>query len=450
MNRTNRHSDVRGAIDAGVCLKRSRVRPTGGRIVAGDGSFPAPRRRGSAYVMVLGCSMSVAIIGVTGITALRVERSQATRSGDFAQARMAAQSAIEIGFREMNQNASWRTAYTSGTWFSDRKMRNATCTLVGQDPGDNDLADSNTDNVILTGVGVAGAAKFSLSVTTTAVTPPLDALGTVLHATQIVVSSAKSIVGTGAPVSSNGDVTINMSGVITGDVDAALWVNAPLQVTGTVKAPVPMKPMPSAGVLDFYAALATTIPYQNNVNKALLGPGVNTLGAANANGVYYIDASAGNVSFTNVRLLGTLVIRGPGRTVQLKGPLFMEAYRADYPVIVTDANLELDMSSGNGALDEVSVGINLNPAGVPINGVVDADLVDSYPNEIRGLVHTRGSLSIVTPSKVKGVVIVEGTATVGGTLTVEHDPRLYDDPPQGYTKTPHMAVVDGSWRQVVE
>lgn len=392
--------------------------------------------------------MSVAIIGVTGITALRVERSQATKSGEFVQARMAAQSAIEIGFREMNQNSAWRTTYTSGNWFSNRQMGNAQCSLSGQDPGDNDLADSNTDNVILTGVGVAGATKFALSVTTTALTPPLDALETLIHANQITVNNSRSITGTGAPVSSNGSVTIGSTAVISADLET-VSVNDATKVTGVVETSAETKSMPDAGLLDQYAARGTTVAYAATISNALLGPGVNTLGAVNADGVYYINASAGNLTLTNVRVNGTLVIRGPGRTVRITGPVFMEPYRSDYPVIITDANLELSMSSGT-SLSEATISINLNPLGVPINGVVDVDLVDTYPNEIRGLVHTRGNLSVLNAPKVKGVIIAEGTATVDGSLNVEYDKRLYDSPPQGYTKAPQMVVVDGSWRQVVD
>lgn len=119
------------------------------------------RRRGSMYVAVLGVAMIVTVIGLSALMATRVERQYARGTGDFAQARLYAQSAIEMGFFWISDDPDWRTR----EWEADQPIGQGTYTLEGIDPDDDNLEAEPNNSIILIGTGVQGEARYKLQVT---------------------------------------------------------------------------------------------------------------------------------------------------------------------------------------------------------------------------------------------------------------------------------------------
>jgi len=76
--------------------------------------------------------------------------------------------------------------------------------------------------------------------------------------------------------------------------------------------------------------------------------------------------------------------------------------------------------------------------------------VDTYPNEVRGLVHVTGTLTMQQTARVRGAVICESAVTCGGTNQIVHNPDLYENPPEGYVEPVVMRISPGSWCQVVD
>ena len=130
--------------------------------------------------------------------------------------------------------------------------------------------------------------------------------------------------------------------------------------------------------------------------------------------------------------------------------MFMETYRPDFPVLLVEGNVSIRLKSVAGPLSEATCGTNFNPAGAPYSGVTDTDKTDQYPNEIRGLIHVKGSLTLWETTRMVGVVICEGILSCQGTNTTVYDAGLYASPPQGYTCVEGMKVSPGSWKQVVD
>jgi hypothetical protein len=179
---------------------------------------------------------------------------------------------------------------------------------------------------------------------------------------------------------------------------------------------------------------------------------VNPWGSPNADGVYVINLTS-DLTIRRCRINGTLVINGSGRLVTIRDNVFIHPSRADYPTIITDADLLLDFV-GTGNLSESTESTNFNPAGAPYQGVTDSDTSDVYPSEIQGLVHTRGRLTFQSTSLVRGVIIAESAAAtdavlVNGTPQVIYTPSLLSSPPMGYTRNIAMTPVAGTWTQVV-
>lgn len=121
------------------------------------------RRRGSTYVLVLGATMLVTVIGLSSILAIRVQRRTTEGTRDMLQARLNAKSAIEHGFFWIREDPNWRQTRGQGPWAVDAPMGEGTATLevVFEDDGD---TDPNNNPALLTGTGVVGPARQMIEV----------------------------------------------------------------------------------------------------------------------------------------------------------------------------------------------------------------------------------------------------------------------------------------------
>ena len=128
----------------------------------------------------------------------------------------------------------------------------------------------------------------------------------------------------------------------------------------------------------------------------------------------------------------------------------MQNCQPDFPVLLVEGNLVIRPNSAAGSLSESSCNMNFNPVGAPYSGITDWDKNDQIPDEIRGLVHVKGTLTLGGTARIVGVVICEGAVSCDGASTIIYDPSLYANPPQGYTYVEGMRVSPGSWRQVVD
>lgn len=412
-------------------------------------------RRGSAYFAVLGASMIVAIIGMGALSIVRSQRLTVTMQVDTVKARLYAQSAVEWGAQIIALDSNWRANHTSGVWYSGQPLGDGTITLEGID-ADGDLANRPTDALTLKATATRGAATQIVQATLTASGPPLDALGMALHTVgQLHVSGTHTLTVTGAPASTNGTAQIDSGGIISGDLQCLAAINSGT-VTGTTTILAPSKAMPSSGVASMYAALGTAISPGGTMTKVVLTPANNPYGSNNADGVYVISTSS-NLLIKGVRIEGTLVIICPGKVVTIDTAVLFHNYRADYPALIVDGDVVLQYDSVNTSLKESDWNTSFNPSGAAYpypNGSSNGNTNDTYPNEIQGLVHCRGAITLQSTARVRGAVICESSAGTNavfcnGTNEIVYDPTLFTAPPMGYMKSVSMSIQSGSWRQVV-
>ena len=277
--------------------------------------------------------------------------------------------------------------------------------------------------------------------------PPLEALAACVHSSgELKITSGKVLTANGAPASTNGK--LNVDGTVEGDVHAASRDSGGT-VAGTETVPAPEKSLPDAGVFEMYKSMATAIPYSGDFNEHVLAPGANTYGGGlNADGLYYIDAGDKDLKIKGTRILGTLVV--DAKKVTLDDAALLENYRSDYPVLIVNGNLELMLKTDELGLDEFAWTTNFNPAGAPYGGATDSDQADTYPNEIRGLVHAIGETTVKETTRVRGVVISENKVAFKGANEIVHNPDLYENPPLGYAEQAGMRISPGTWCQVVD
>jgi len=123
-------------------------------------------RRGGAYLAVLGVAVIVSMSSLCAMHLVRIDRQAVTARSDMAQARLAAQSAIEFGMARIDSDGNWRNTYTHGVNGAYPAVSLGSAELNFQlHDADSDLADDDTDAVTIRGRGQAGDAVYVYTVT---------------------------------------------------------------------------------------------------------------------------------------------------------------------------------------------------------------------------------------------------------------------------------------------
>ena len=242
--------------------------------------------------------------------------------------------------------------------------------------------------------------------------------------------------------------SLRNDGTITGNVEAGS-VSRTGVITGSLTVPADEKHALDPGIFDLYKGMATTIASPGTMDEVVLSPGSNPYGVSNADGVYYMNTGGADLTIKTSRIHGTLVVDCGGGRVIIKERALLHNYRADYPVLIVNGDVEIDLTSASASLDEDDENANFNPPGSPYEGVSDWDQLDVYPSEVRGIVHVKGNLRMKQSSKVIGVVICEGDVVIDGHPTIVHDPAWVDAPPAGYVYVERMLPALGTWQQVM-
>jgi hypothetical protein len=322
-------------------------------------------------------------------------------------------------------------------------LGSGTASFVIRDDTDLDIADDLSDPLRVYGIGRVGEAVRVHSVL---VQPDhgLEVLRTAIHsATEIQIHGGKELIATGGPVSCNGD--INNDEIIYGDV-VSFTVSDPGVVTGETTL-VGRRTMPGTDVLDRYRNLATQIPFSGDLVSRVLSPGENPWGAVNEDGLYYIDTLGTDIDIQGCRIHGTLIVRCPGRKLVLKDAVFIEPYRDEFPALIVDGEIEIRLKSEGMELSEATWGSNFNPPGSPYQDETDLDTLDSYPNEVRGLVHAFGPLGIWETTRVRGVVLCHVKIDINDPAHIIYDSDIYENPPLGYADpNSPLAIIPNTWR----
>lgn len=419
-----------------------------------DGSS---RHRGSTYIIVLGSTLVISVIGLSAVMAVRIERRSTEGNSDLIAARTYARSAIELGFLSIQTDGNWRDMYSSGAWMSDKPIGTGSYTLLGIDP-DGDLANSNMDPLVLTGIGMEGEARYRLQVSLTARITPLSCLETAVHAGTGVVFG-RATVTCNQIISSNAGISASLSSV-TADVEAADTISGATYI-GTQTSGAAARTMPDTTANDFYKnngtpiaigqiPLVGTIPTIENV---VLSSTSNPYGpTTNALGIYVINCGGQKIRIRNTRIVATLVLINPASDSEVVGSVNWRPFVANYPALMVEGSIVLAMS--NAVLSEATLGVNFNPGGTPSAGVVDADQIDVYRSTIEGLVYASASVTVYNATTIDGGLIAGGTVmsqAPSGTSSPSFGYKAvyYNNPPPGFTDAPKMVATPGSWKRVV-
>lgn len=420
---------------------------------------PTPARRGSIYVLALGASTLVVIAGLSVIAITRAQGRAGDADRDSAEAALGARSGIEIAAASVNSLPAWRTSMHSNAPIGPLEVGRARVTLFFTDESDADLANDPTQPVRVTAVARVGGATRALS----ARLVPAGGLGLDCLRASVVTGGALTFTGT-TSISAGllmCRTTLSNAAQLTADIEAKSVTSTGF-INGRVATEVEAQTLPTDSVWDTYAARATVIPYTNSsdtIDWKLLTPTSNPFGIANPAGVYRIDVPANKaLLISRSRLQATLLVQlGARATVALNEEVNWEPPSAAQPILIisgsSSSGVTLNLSPA--ALLESGQGVNFNPPGSPYAGVTNTTSTDTYPSQLRGLIHVVGSstsVSLQGSTRLTGCLIAAGDVSVSGTPTMATLPALLTTPPVGYTKTTGivMQIEPGSYQWVVD
>lgn len=215
-------------------------------------------RRGSIYIIVVGTSLLVGLLGLSALMQQQVNRRSHEASFDTVQARNNAFSALRVGMLLIQNDPDWRYSYPDGVWEQDTELANGTYTLQGTDPSDGDLTDNPTEPVLLTGIGKYGDATHKTQITLAPANRGFTCLQTSLHANGDVNVESGATLNNDQIASANRDIDSTAANVNC----ATEAVNAIIGSTynGTTTSGVAARTMPDVSdVFAYYLANGTEI-----------------------------------------------------------------------------------------------------------------------------------------------------------------------------------------------
>ena len=182
-------------------------------------------RRGSIYIMTLGTALIVGMLAAAGLLAVRTQRRHVDLTQDMLQARLNAQTGLEMALFRFESTPDWRAQLATDAWNTDATTGYGTYRFAGIDPEDGDLLDGEFDPVLLTATGGSRSAVQKIEVRLKIRHPGMNCLKTVIHSKGDLVFDSTDITGNRA-VSSDGKLSATNGSQVYVDAEAKGAINA--------------------------------------------------------------------------------------------------------------------------------------------------------------------------------------------------------------------------------
>ncbi|WP_428388259.1 hypothetical protein [Mucisphaera sp.] len=410
----------------------------------------------------------VAILGVAGVSAARLNLYNAEATAKAGDAKHLALSAVALARQRIADAARveslggtpWRQRFTSGAWRPTQSLDNGTINwrLVDED---GDLADDPTDPMTLEVAAQIGINAHRLAVTLT----PTEGDDPITSLLPGVAVTGDVTLYDRIPAPANFTLATNSSVNNYGNE-----VHAHMEATGSITGTnyhgitaegVPPLDFPNPDELfAFYATLGTSIdrtrlPVRSGRRELadfLLSPNSNPYDlATDPNGIYIIDLENQDpIAIENLRIVGTLILLNVPAGSHIGGRINMEPAVSNLPTLMVQGDFAIRMSSSNSLYEGLLT--QYNPPGTPYRGWSDIDFLDSFPNAIKGLIYVSGNLDInVDDSYTEGKIIVGGDLITYKRLHHIDLPLWEENPPPGFRRmTGVPRIVPGTFRRLID
>ncbi|MGH7177632.1 MAG: hypothetical protein ACREJC_09650, partial [Tepidisphaeraceae bacterium] len=392
-------------------------------------------------------SMLVAAIGIGAIMVARVHLRTAGNADDREQARILAQSGLDLARLWVSTDPSWRTTRSQGAWGGATVLGSGSFTISATDPVDGNFANSPLDPLRINALGYRGGARQKLQLTLVPVPVAYSCLGAAMFSAG-TLSVSTGIVSTTGLIATNGNVVLASGATIDANAEAVGTMSG-ANYLGSKNSGVAARTLPDATAFDYYVANGTAISFAatgGDLTGVLLSPANNPFGATDPNGIYVIDCAGGTMRIKSCRVVGTLVILNCKSDSVVDLQVNLAPAVANYPALMVKGSIAFLYTTA--ALAETT-GRNFNPAGTPFGGMSNATTTDTYPSIINGLVYVSENLTMKNSNNVGGPLIVGGTLVSDNAVNVTWDATCLNNPPPGFFSAAPMKVQGGSCKQVL-
>ena len=418
------------------------------------------RRGGYLYVAVLITSLVVAGAIATAVTLDTARLSTINAGVDRDAAIRLAESELHRSTALLRSDANWRTRFASGSpsswtgYESFHVVQNAEARFVISDL-DGDLADDPFDEFDLIAHARFGSAQAAVAVTIETGFAPLELLNYAVTAFDDLQCQNGAVLVCEDPIQVADDCKTNSFGVV---VTPKLEYDGynQLAVRGD-QAPSDVDPI-GFDVVDRYSAIGTQISVASLPNVAgawtieavALSKDLNPFGSADPDGIYWLDAAGQQVNLSNLRINATLVIKNASR-VLLSGASSMEPPRAGEAILVADSRIIFE--SIQPQLDEIALGVNLNPPAAPYRQTdANSVIADQFPTEFRGIVYSQSDIEIRStidgsPLRITGQLICNDLR-VSNDVYVSAYPESLEQIPHGLSDPQQLRLRSGTYRRI--
>jgi len=414
-------------------------------------------RDGFLYLAVLFTSL---IVMATSIAAFSIStsrlRGEASQMNASSALRAAEAESHRVASMLSSADLSWRTTSASGAVNSWRVGDEGALLCSQLVDTDGNLSDDPADLVEVSCYAAVGRARRGVAYKLQPVAKPLPILDF------CIVSSGGINVATGSSLACTGKIRCGSSVVVANSAvaSASQWhattAIQPAARGEKITSGVAIS-IPASTITASYTAMGTEIPLTlltlasgvRRLQKIILTPTANPFGAADSDGVYWINGAGLPVTISECRIEATLVIINSSQ-VTITAANLWKAPVTGGAALVTTAPISIDQCVR--VLRESTTSVNYNPSLTPFRSVSDNDMADRYQSCIEGLIYTPTIFQWTANNATNGMLlkgtIVCGNAIIGGLMSIEDDRNSRDNPPLGFRVYDSMRFVRGSWRSV--
>ena len=390
-------------------------------------------RRGSAYVLVLGVVAIATAAGVLGVQLRGMQIDAATTMEQQARTASLARSALEIAIARIAADDDWRETY-DGVSVLPATTIGAATVLANVAPVSGNLKDGPAT---LTARARAAGSIQEASVVLDSYRPVMNSLSASLVAGDDLTVNFATME---APQPIRANQTWASAANIKADSEVTVS-NFGLLYTGSRSTGIEPE-LPDPAIVDRVGMTAVDV-FKNRAGTSdgfLLAPTANTLGSKHQIGeIYFVDCDDQELTFSNFRVLGTLIFINNSKGVTISGGVRMDPMSPNVPVLLSDGDLTIDVDAH---LVESVAGQNMNPPDVPWDGNTDNDSTDIYTSGIGGLIYAMGDITIKGGITLGGPAIATDDLLINqGTMFVADNPDLRADPPAEF-RLPAVTTID--------
>lgn len=418
-------------------------------------------RRGSAYVLVL---LTVGLVSLTAMSAIALRKSELRQTlarNEIAAARAYAHAAIELGLRMIEEDpANWRTALGNGAWLQDVPFETGAFSLYAYDPVDNDVTNSDTDPLVLRGVGVTSRARQMVELRLEAEEVPRECIRYAAHAHRRLRTNSIAVYSDHT-LSSSLRINVTSGSTMEADLIAPeLNVTGGSSHIGDFTQSDDEREMPDDDAFEYYVQNGTHIPISDiptdaDGNREITAPRRFVLDLnlwlpeqgphlapepanppewfdpdrhSNPDGIFVIDCEGQDLRIYQIRIEGTLVVLNPGSNSIIESSLNWTPAVTGYPILLVDGGMDFHVSSSD--FRETS-GIGST----------------SFPSELGGLIYVTDDALVRHATTIRGMLVGGRRIDIedGTNITFLYDETTAANPPPGFRDPPRMRIIRGGF-----